>query len=482
MNWPPRTSAGAVANAKLAERRGDDALRKQYLAVKQLSSLASQTQKALLAKADDEQIEPLLRPLREDLMKTVRRNVMQLAKEMGKSALTNAHLIQSHQALGDMFRDLGMTEQALDQYRLAYDMAATLAKERKDDDRHRGNLAVMLIRLGDMERILNADLPAANDYYQQALALELDIEANPYNHFYKPIDHKRLKAFFLHGLGRVALRQGHPVEARKYFEEVVDYRRQWAKADGKNRLAWNYLVEGDLFLGDVCWRLQDEKAARAAFDQAQNIMQQLIKQEPGEIDYKADLAEALLMYGDACLRLGKGEEAKQRFADCAKPLAEAIAKDPENVRYIELVVRKEYRQGLVAELAKDPQAADHCAAALKACRRLVAIDTANLPYQVLLTRCLARNGKTDDAIKKADALRPRVTKDPELLVQLAGCYALVAERTTEAATGNAHRGTALEIIRSLTKAGYRDRFNLATHPDLAPLASDAGFKQLVAAQ
>jgi serine/threonine protein kinase len=472
----------AIANAKLADKRGEDALRKEFLAIKQLSNLASLTQKTLLKRIDDDQVEPVLRPLREDLLKTVRTNVLQLAKEMGRTGLTSSHIIQSHQCLGDMFRDLGMPEQALEQYRHAHKLASDLARQRKDDDRHRANLGVMVLRLGDMERVLTADLPAATKHYAQALALQQEVETHPYNNYYKPIDNKRLKSFSLQGLGEVALRQGRPAEARKLFEEAVGYRREWAKAEASNVLARNYLVQGEMFLGDACWRLKDEAAMRAAFEDAVRLMEQLVKQVPGAPDYKADLAETLMMYGDACLRLGQTDQAKQRYDAAARPLEVVIHKDPENVHYLELVVRKEYRQGVIADILKDAKAAEHFAAALKSCHHLVAIDPANLPYQGLQILCLARTGKVADAVKTAEALLPRVAKDPELLIQVAGCYALAGNASSDEAARKVYRDKSLEILRTIIKAGYEDRFNLRTHPDLAPLARDGSLEQLLTAK
>jgi Flp pilus assembly protein TadD len=92
----------------------------------------------------------VLRPLREELLKTVRAHVLELAKEMGKTGLTSSHLLQSYQALGDLFRNLGMPEQALEQFRSAHKLASELAERHKDDDRHRANLGMILLRLGDI--------------------------------------------------------------------------------------------------------------------------------------------------------------------------------------------------------------------------------------------------------------------------------------------------------------------------------------------
>jgi serine/threonine protein kinase len=469
----------ATANAKLAAKREDEALKKHNLAINQLISFASQTQKALRSKADDPKLEPVLRPLREQLLKTMRSNVLELAKEMGKTGLTSSHIIRSHQALGDAFRDLGMPEEALQQFQQAQELAQRLADEDQSDDRHRANLAIMLMRMGDMERTLKADLPSARVYYQEALDLQENVEKHPANRFYKAIDHKRLKAFYLLALGQVAVGQGDPTAARKYFEKVVEFRRDWAAAETTNVTAKSYLAQAYMLLGDVCWRLDDEKGMRSALDKAADLTEQLA-QKYSNVDFKADVADVQLTYGNACFRLGKYDEAKQHYDSAVQPLSAAHLRDPESLRYMELSIRSAYRQGLLAQRLDDTKSAEHFEAALKMCRRLATIDTANLPYQAMLAVCLARGHKEAEAVKKVDTLEPGVAKDPELLLKLAGCHAVCAAVATDSADRKARTAKALQIVQTMLEAGYHDRKNLETYPDLVSLEDNPDFRAIVA--
>jgi tetratricopeptide (TPR) repeat protein len=318
---------------------------------------------------------------------------------------------------------------------------------------------LLLARLADMEIELRGDVPGARQLYQRALDLQTDVEEHPGNRFYKPIDHKRLKANYLMGLGRAAVLAGDPAAARAYFEQVVAYRGDWAREEDKNMRAKSWLAEAYLALGDVCRRLDDDKARDAAFKEAVERTEQLIKLVPASWNYKADLAEVYLTCGGASFRRGKYEEAKQYYEKCPPLLAVALDKDPDSLRFQGLAVRLNYARGLAARQAQDPEAAKHFAEALNVSEKLVAVDAESLPTQTAHVLCLARAGKTADAVKKADALRPRLAKDPDLLVQLAGGYTLAAADEK-----------ALAILREVKAGGYKDMAYLKTHPDLAALA------------
>src|SRR5262249_54080500 len=83
-------------------------------------------------------------------------------------------------------------------------------------------------------------------------------------------------------------------------------------------------------------------------------------------------------------------------------------------------------------------------------------------------------------VAKADALRPRVAKDPDLLVRLAGAYALCADAAADAAEKRRHADQALEVLRAVVQAGYKDAVYLRTHPDLAPPADDPALRERLA--
>ncbi len=398
-------------NAKTARKNADDALNRQYAAVNHVLALGEEMQKDLRRKSANPQSEAELRPLREEMLKALRKHLLDLGREIENTGLTASGTVYAHQRLGDLFRDLGLGAEAIQQYQEATDLMDKAIADMPKEDRARANKALLLARLADMEIDLRGDVPGARQLYQKALNLQTDVEEHPGNRFYKPIDHKRLKANYLMGLGRAAVLAGDPATARTYFEQAVAYRGDWAREDGKNVRAKSWLAEAYLALGDVCARLGDDKARDAAFKEAVERTEQLSKLFPASWDFKADLAEVYLTYGDACFRRDKDEEAKQYYDKCPPLLTAALDKDPDSLRFQGLAVRLNYARGLAARQAHDPDAAKYFADALKLSEKLVAVNTESLPAQTALVLCLARAGKAADAVKKADALRPRLAND-----------------------------------------------------------------------
>ena len=65
--------------------------------------------------------------------------------------------IGTYQQFGDLLKRQGQGEEALKQYVLGRDLAEKTAKDQPESDKAQANLAVMLMRLGDMELELNGD-------------------------------------------------------------------------------------------------------------------------------------------------------------------------------------------------------------------------------------------------------------------------------------------------------------------------------------
>jgi serine/threonine protein kinase len=486
----------ALANESKAKKLADDTKEQYRLAVKQLVNTGEQMQKLVRRKSSNPQVESELRPIREATLQMLRTNLLVLAKNIEKTGITSTGQISSHQELGDSFRKLGLAEEALEQFKAAHQLAEQLVEKDPTQDIAKANLGILLLRLGDMERELKGDLPAARSNYQRGLGLQEEVEAHPHGTAYSAIDHKRLKAFYLMALGQVMLGKGDPAEARKLFDQAVAYRKDWvadevakAKAqkqspDVRSTRARGYLAEAFLWRADAGSRLGNEADVADAANDAVPIIESLIKLYPVEknppaFDFQADLAESYLILGDAELRLGKYDHASQLYEKSLKPLMVAPNHDPDSRRYVELAVRAKYRLGEAARHSQDASASKQFEAALSHCENLVSIDSVTLPYQVLFALCLARTGRCVDAVAKADALQPRAAKDPELLLQIAGCYALCAESATDVAQKKALMGKALDVVRAAVEDGYKDRVNLETNPDLVPLTREPVFKEIV---
>ena len=464
----------AERNLQVAKKNALAALQRQQTAVNHLIGLSERVHHNLQRKMANPALEPELKPMRDELVQAMKGHMLAIAKEFDGSGITSFATAYAHQRLGDQFRNLGLASEAMQQYVLAMELAKKVAEDDPKEDRGRGNWAFMLAKLGDMEIELRGDVPKAQGLYQKALELQEDLEAKPSNRFYSNIDHARLKANYHFKLGTADLLAGQPTAARKHLEEAVALRRQWVKHDPKTLPPTGYLAEATLWLADASWRTGDVKEMRRNFDVGIGLVDQILVRNPHH-DFKADRAEALLMFGDACSRLGNQAEARKQYEQCPALLAVAVSKEPENLRYLGLLARLHYGLGLVLEKAKDPSTPQHFADALKWQEKLLAIDTESLPQQVIHASCLARAGKHVAALGKADKLRPTVAKDPDLLIRLAGVYAVCGSAATDDGTRRQAVETAVAIVRGIVQAGYQDAVNLRTYPDLAGLPQEALF-------
>jgi serine/threonine-protein kinase len=467
----------AKENERKALKNASVALDRQNVAVRSVVALGHEMEQKLRRSSSNPQAEAEMRSLREDMLRSLRQHIVRLAKEMERARLTEFSMAYGHQVIGDLLRDLGMGAEAIQQYQLADDLIVKAIKEAPNEDRGPANRAVMLARLGDMELDLRADLPRARELYQKALDLQTNVEAHPGNRYYSPIDHKRLKANYLFKLGQVTLQAGDPAKARKQLERCIEFRQDRVKAESGSLEAKGLLAEAHLFLGEVCRRLDDPKAMHKAFQECIDIIDRIQKTNPHH-DFKADLAESYLAYAEALFRQGKHDEAKQYFEKCPPLLVIAINKDRQSMRYQGLISRMKYGQGVAALAAKSPLAAQQFADALEWREKLLGIEKESLPGKTAHLLCLARTGKTALAGQQADALRLRLARSPDLLIQLAGCYALLAVTAADPEK-KALSEKAMAVLREATKEGYKDCVNLLTHPDLSVLASELAFKELV---
>jgi hypothetical protein len=131
------------------------------------------------------------------------------------------------------------------------------------------------------------------------------------------------------------------------------------------------------------------------------------------------------------------------------------------------------------------------AESLKLWQDLAQLQKNNLSYQAALCVALARAGQYANAQSKADMLFKQSPKHPEVLLGAARCLALCIPGNADEApalTGKAVKllaqavltGKAITLLAQAAKQGYRNAAALTLDPDWQPLASDPGFKQVLA--
>jgi serine/threonine-protein kinase len=480
-----RNAAAALENEKKAQanartaRANEEVARKQYgKAIELVTQLGTQVQKRLNSPNLLEEPRPEIRGLRADLIGLLSKGMEGMARE-AEVATPFATLVTA-QHMGDMLKRLGEGEKALRQFRLGCAAAEKIARDLPDSDKARGNLGVLLQRLGDMEMELNGDARLAREHYQKARDLQQEIADHPRGGDYTRQDNERLLSHADMHLGKAALQLGDPADARKFFQEAWDFRKAWSAAEPKNESARSFLAEAYLWLGVTDGHLGDAKGAAAAFDEPVRICRALVEKFPKAFWFKADLAEVLGHRGDAELRLGKDAEAEKSYRDSLENLRPALAADPnETAHRLNLGLAEERLAVVLARKGEKDEALKHCQEALRVREELLKIEPNNLTWQAARLRPLASGGKAAEAARQADALCRQRPKSIPIQVDAARCYAACAGVTDEPAEKRRYAAKAIDALHAAVAAGFKDGVGLTNDPHLAPLRGEADYQALV---
>jgi serine/threonine-protein kinase len=467
----------ATANAQrvIAEKNADLARTRNAQAIAEMVGLIEKVDAKLRPPPG---VTPDLQALalREKVLDDAMKSLADTARRAEEAGLTRFSMLAAYQKMGDLFRQHGQIEQAARQYRLGCALAERLAKEQPELDQARGNLALMLARLGDIALEADADPRAARDYYGRALATQQDIADHPRNGSYKPVDHKRLLSGYLVKRGTAVLQAGDPEAARADSLTAQALRLEWTAAEPKNVSARSFLSETYFVLGDVYWRLGDAKATHESFGEALRICEDLARLFPRDNGFKFDVATVEGSYGDALLRLGQPAEARARYQRCRELIEPLVAKDAENFPYKAFQALTYYRLATVLGRLKSPGADGLYQEALRLRSQLVQTDPKNAQYRAELPVTLARCGKRAEALEKAAALRREAAGKSAILLPAARAFAVCAAGTGDDAEKKRCAAQAVEALRVAAEKGYSDVAILETDPDLEPIRKEKAFQ------
>jgi serine/threonine-protein kinase len=220
-----RNEAAARENARRAEANAATAQRSHQAVVNRMLALGDQFQRRISARRMGSG--PEMRAVRADLLRLLREAVVGLARDLEGAGITSFGLAAAHQQLGDLLARVGLGEEALAQYRQAYDLVNRVVAVQPDSDKARANLAVMLFRLGELALTLQGDAAGARKAHQEAYDLLKEIADHPRGGDYSAVDHQRLQSHAAVRLGRTHLALGDLATAARCFEEALAFRRFW---------------------------------------------------------------------------------------------------------------------------------------------------------------------------------------------------------------------------------------------------------------
>src|SRR5262249_51970521 len=129
--------------------------------------------------------------------------------------------------MGSVMLGLGKTNAALEEYKRAHAVLRQLAEDEPQSDMNRGNLALLLTTLGDMELKMHG-AEAARSYYEEGRELREDIVEHPRNKDLTPEETRRSLAGSYTKLAMIAI---SPAEKESFIRKALELQSSLAAKD-----------------------------------------------------------------------------------------------------------------------------------------------------------------------------------------------------------------------------------------------------------
>jgi eukaryotic-like serine/threonine-protein kinase len=380
--------------------------------------------------------------------------------------------------LGGFYIKTNNPQKALEKYEMAQTILAEVVHKDPANQKAQGNLSLAYLLLGDAHADLGHSAKVSEGYYQKALEIRQGFLKTGYLN--EPLKAELMVAEAHNRMGLAAVRQGDPSRARTQFEAALAlYLLRDAKF--KTPASASTLAQSYQVLGDIGWRLRDERMTMDYFDKALAIRVGLVQKIGNSVQLRWLLALAYAGFGDANIRLGKASAAATAYGQALDILHELAAKDSDAQLKWQLgSVASRYGTALaLSGKSGDAQQAFH--EALLAQQELGKNDTAKSPPRWDLARAFACTGQIDKALELADRYLASDAANPERLRQYAFIYALCAASQPEgSALRQSYVKRCLDALTKGTAENYFDVVALETDPDLIILRPEPAFQQLLA--
>jgi serine/threonine-protein kinase len=324
----------AVQTARSAERTAID---QRNLALSALNQLVYDVQDKLSRS-------PATRAYRRALLSTAIVGLDEMARTT-EAAAPNLSRAVAHQKLGEIFREVGRTDDARRQLEKSRELAEALARSDPASPPILECLASSFAGLAELDRSVGRYDDAKRECLRVVELSEAITEASPTRTGARK---RRLEAYFQ--LGRVygfALELG---QAETWFNQAHELARQWINDEPGNNQAKNLLSSCHRKIADIRKFSSDLEAARREYIKAIAINREIVAAEPANAEFKSNLAMAADDLAGVLYDLRELAESRTLFAEAEALLKELIAVDPEEFH---LRLRLVYAQCDLAKIDRD---------------------------------------------------------------------------------------------------------------------------------
>jgi eukaryotic-like serine/threonine-protein kinase len=248
----------------------------------------------------------------------------QLAAAKPNDKELRGELAGCYQVLGDVqghsgIQNLGDPVGALESYQKALALDQTLLSNDANNQSARRGVAVLQLRIGDLQLARDDVVGAMNNYRSALDSLEGLAAGDPTN----AADRHLLG----HGYQKVGDAQeelGNNQEALKNYNKASDINEALMVADPTNAQASMSFVVSLRYIGDLLYKMNERAGALAKYERAVAILDRLSAAEPDNVVVRGRDSEMLIFVGQTLAESGRLEEARtttSRGLTIAKDLA-----------------------------------------------------------------------------------------------------------------------------------------------------------------
>lgn len=331
---------------------------------------------------------PDTQDVRKELLENAQKGLQVLLKNESRGDRGDSALNWAHFRNGDIFRTLGNSALALQQYRMGYDRAKAQCEVNPNLVTAQHDLCVALQRLGEITQQMG-NPSAALEYYQQSHAIrERLAKSEPEN-----LLNQRNLLISFNSLGMLSRQLGQVTNAREYHRQNLEISERLANADPMNVEAQLDLIRALENLGDLSLQLSNVSDALNYYRRDLEVIQRLVTAIPHDSQAKRSMGTSLLRLGDVTRQMGNTTAATDYYRQCLIVRERLVKDDPKNVEVLrDLSVSLNRLGDMKRQQGNSKDALEYYRRSLEIRERLARTDTKNLEAQRDLSVSLSKLG------------------------------------------------------------------------------------------